>query len=89
VPLQPQLQHLLSKQTKRLLLSLPQHQLSNFELDDEDYDGGSDDIDLHRGYTRPRLITVDLDNDDVSDYVARRLALAREKAMRAYYEKWA
>jgi len=86
VRLQPQLQHLLPKQTKRLLLSLP---LSNFELDDEDYDGGSDDIDLHRGYNRPRLITVDLDNDDVSEYVALRLQIARERALQAYREKWA
>lgn len=71
------------------MLSLPQHQLSNLELDDEDYGGGSDDIDLHRGYNRPRLVTVDLDNDEVSDYVAQRLAIAREKAMQAYREKWA
>jgi len=71
------------------LLSLPQHQLSNLELNDEDYDGGSDDIDLHRGYNRPKLITVDLDNDDISDYVALRLQLARAKALEAYREKWA
>jgi hypothetical protein len=86
---QPQLQHLLPKQTKRLLLSLPQLQLSNFEFDEEDYDVGIDDIDLHRGYSRPKLIIVDLDSDDVSDYVAIRLAIAREKALRAYREKWA
>ena len=72
------------------MLSLPpQHLLSNLELDDEDYDGGSDNIVLHCGYIRPRLITVDLDNDDVGDYVAQRLAIAREKAMQAYKEKWA
>jgi hypothetical protein len=82
-------QRLLPKQTKRLLLSLPQLQPSNFELDDEDYDVGIDEIDLHRGYNRPKLVTVDLDDDEVSDYVAMRLALAREKAMKAYREKWA
>jgi hypothetical protein len=71
------------------LLNLPQHLLSNLELDDDDYDGGSNDIDLHRGYNRLRLITVDFDNDEVSDYVATKLALAREKAMQAYREKWA
>jgi hypothetical protein len=82
-------QRLLSKQTKRLLLSLPQHQLSNFEFDDEDYDTGSDEIDLHRSYNRPRLVVVDFDNDEVSDYVAQRLQIARERALQAYREKWA
>jgi hypothetical protein len=71
------------------LLSLPQHLLSNLELDDDDYDSDSNDIDLHRGYNRLRLITVDFGNDDVSDYVAQRLQIAREKALQAYREKWA
>jgi hypothetical protein len=90
VPHQSLHQRLLPKQTKRLLLSLPQLQLSNFELDDEDYDIETD-VELHRSYNRPRLVEVNLeeDDDEVSDYVAMRLALAREKAMKAYYEKWA
>jgi hypothetical protein len=70
------------------LLSLPPHQLSNFEFDDDELDLDPE-LDLHRSYNRPRLITVELDNDDVSDYVALRLAIAREKAMLAYREKWA
>jgi hypothetical protein len=81
-------QHLLPKQTKRLLLSLPQLQPSNLELDDEDLDIDPE-LDLHRSYYRPRLVTVDLNDDEVSDYVATKLALAREKAMQAYREKWA
>jgi hypothetical protein len=81
-------QRLLSKQTKRLLASLPQLQLSNFELDDEGLDLDPE-LDLHRSYNRPRLVVVDFDNDDVSDYVALRLAIAREKALKAYREKWA
>jgi hypothetical protein len=83
-------QRLLSKQTKRLLLSLPQLQPSNFELCDEGYDS-ENEVELHRSYNRPRLITVDFNenDDEVSDYVATRLALAREKAMQAYREKWA
>jgi hypothetical protein len=80
-------QHLLSKQTKRLLLSLPQHQLSNFELNDEDIDLDPE-LDLHRSYNRPRLITVDFDNDDVSDYVALRLQAARVKALEAFRGEW-
>jgi hypothetical protein len=70
------------------LLSLPQHLLSNLELNDEDLDLDPE-LDLHRSYNRPRLITVELDNDDVSDYVALRLEIARKKAMMAYKEKWA
>jgi hypothetical protein len=81
-------QRLLPKQTKRLLLSLPQHQPSNFELDDEDIDLDPE-LDLYRNYNRLRLVTVDLDDDEVSDYVAQRLQIAREKAMMAYKEKWA
>lgn len=72
---------------RRLLASLSQHQPSNFELDNEVCDVESD-VELHRSYCKPKLVTVDLDDDEVSDYVAMRLALAREKAMQAYYEKW-
>jgi hypothetical protein len=80
---------LLSKQTKRLLQSLPQHRPSNFELTDEDCDTETD-TDLHRSYGRPRLVIVESEDDDdeVSEYVAARLAQARELAMQAYRAKW-
>jgi hypothetical protein len=89
VPRQQQLQHLLSNQTKRLLLSLPQLQLSNFELDDKELELDPE-VDLYHNYNRLRIVTVDLDEEDdqVSDYVATRLAQAREKAMQAYYSKY-
>jgi hypothetical protein len=89
VPRQQQLQHLLSNQTKRLLLSLPQLQLSNFELDDEELELDPE-LDLYHNYNRLRIVTVDLDEEDdqVNDYVATRLAQAREKAMQAYYSKY-
>jgi hypothetical protein len=70
------------------LLSLPQHLLSNLEFNDDELDLDPE-LDLHRSYNRPRLITVEFDNDDVSDYIALRLAIARKKAMQAYREKWA
>jgi hypothetical protein len=70
------------------LLSLPQHLLSNLEFNDDELDLDPE-LDLHRSYNRPRLITVELDNDDVSDHVAQRLQIARKKAMQAYREKWA
>lgn len=75
---------------KRLLLSLPQHQPSNFELSDEDCDTETE-ADLHRSYGRPRLVITELEDDEddeVSEYVAGRLEQARELAMQAYRAKW-
>ena len=69
------------------MLSLPQHLLSNLELDDDELDLDPE-LDLHRSYNRPRLITVDFDNDDVSDYVALRLQAARVKALEAFRGEW-
>jgi hypothetical protein len=82
-------QRLLPKQTKRLLASLSQHQPKDYELSDEDYNCESD-VDLHRNHNRLRIVEVDsnLDDDQVSDYVAMRLAKARELAMQAYYTKY-
>ena len=56
-------------------------QLSNLEIDDNDdciVDGGQD---LHRGYSRPKLV-----HDDLSDYVKLRLLAARLKAMEKFRE---
>jgi hypothetical protein len=60
-----------------------------FSFDDND-DDGDDDIDVQIGYARPRLTKPEPDFDaDISNYAKIRLALAREKAMRIYREKWA
>ena len=63
----------------------------NLVEDENDDLPGPSELDLQIAYTRPRLIenrlVFDL-NDEVSDYVAARLALAREKAMEKYHEIW-
>ena len=78
------MKHLLPR-SKQKLLSL---QRSNpDEIDDGD--GGYDDTDLHVAYRRPTLIPCDdkchnHDEDELSDYVIVRLAMARAKAMKLY-----
>ena len=59
-----------------------------FYYDDDDDDVGSD-LDLHRGYSRPRLVSNDHDEndqdyDDISDHVKIRLLIARLRALEKY-----
>ena len=81
------MKHLLPR-SKQKLLSL---QRSNpDEIDDGDNDG-YDDTDLHVAYRRPTLIPCDNncydhDEDELSDHVLVRLAIARAKAMNRYRE---
>ena len=60
------------------------------EIDDDD-DDGSDEIDLHIAYRRKELEKCSEDcqhdeDEELSDYVLVRLALARAKAMLLYKE---
>jgi len=65
---------------------LKKQTLRKSDLDDEDYGpAGPDELDLQRGYGRPKLSKPFYD-DGVSDYVAIRLALIREKALQKYRE---
>lgn len=78
------MKHLLPR-SKQKLLNL---QRSNpDEIDDGD-DDGYDDIDLHVAYRRPSLIPCDdkchHGQDELSNYVLVRLALARAKALARY-----
>lgn len=79
--------------TKSVLVRVvPRHKrqvlTANPELDDPDTDLGSEEIDLHVAYRRPELISNPvIDTDDVSDYVAVRLAVARARAMQAFRQK--
>ena len=79
------MKHLLPR-SKQKLLNL---QRSNpDEIDDGD-DDGYDDIDLHVAYRRPTLIICDTKcnhngEDELSDYVLVRLAVARAKALKQY-----
>ena len=62
-----------------------QTRLINHDIDDSDDDFG-DELDFHVAYRRPELEEHDTDHDDVSDYVAERLAQARALAMAKYRE---
>ena len=78
--------------TKSVLVRVvPRHKrqilTANLELDDPDTGPGSEEIDLHVAYRRPELISnpvIDTD-DEISDYVAIRLAVARARAMNIYH----
>ena len=55
-------------------------------MDDEDYGPpGSDELDVHRGYKKPKISKPFFD-DEVSDYVAIRLAVIRAKTLQKYRE---
>jgi hypothetical protein len=88
----------LSKATKRPILKKPQsplnQQRSNLALEDNDDEYEDVDESLQIGYRRrdldkSRNLNLKLDDDDnLSDYVLVRLAVARAKAMEAYRNKW-
>ena len=78
------MKHLLPR-SKQKQLSLQRNNPS--EIDD-DNDDGYNDIDLQVAYRRPTLVPCDFhcdhDQDELSDYVLVRLAVARAKAMAHY-----
>lgn len=57
-------------------------------LDGDDADSDSDDLDMHRFFSRPKVVKVDdPDADDdplISDHVRLRLFMARQKAVEAH-----
>lgn len=56
------------------------------DLDDEGYcPAGPDELDLHRGFSSPKL-SKPFEDDEVSDYVAIRLAVIRAKTLQKYRE---
>jgi len=78
----------LKRTTKSLLTQLQLR--SDFEDGD---DTAAEDLDLHVAYRRPEVvrdstITIIDDDEELSDYVKFRLYLARQLAMKKYYEKW-
>ena len=80
------MKHLLPR-TQQRQLSLQRSNPS--ELDDDDYDDYDDFPDLQVAYRRPTLIPCDdrchdHDQDELSDYVLVRLAVARAKALSRY-----
>lgn len=79
----------MSRTKKRQLSLLLISQQSNHEFEpNNDVIPDSDDLDIHRSYSRPKLITVDPDDSDISDRVKLRLFLARQKAVEKHREVW-
>ena len=74
------------KQHQLHLLSQKQNQLVS-EVDD-DYSPDGYDIDLHRGYGRPRIISSNLWDDDAElpERITKRLEQIREKTLQKYRE---
>lgn len=55
------------------------------DIDDDDGDWSDDATPIiHRGYSRPKIVSIDIDDneDDLDDYIKLRLFLAREIALR-------
>jgi hypothetical protein len=62
--------------------------ITNDVSDGDDGPPGTDELDLHAPYRRPELVRESNSVDDVSDYVAVRLAVARARAAEVYRKKW-
>ena len=62
--------------------------VTNDVSDGDDGPPGTDELDLHASYRRPELVRESNSVDDVDDYVAVRLAVARARAMEIYRTKW-
>ena len=55
------------------------------EIDDgEDGPPGPDELDLQRGFSRPKIVNED--EPELSDYVLARLAVIRVRALHKYRE---
>ena len=82
VPLPRQKRH-----QQQLLLKQTPNQLSEVD-DDNNYDVV--DIDLHRSYGRPKVVSSNLWDDDTElpDHITSRLELARMLALAAYHNKY-
>jgi len=57
------------------------------DIDDEDEGPpGPDELDLQRGFSRPKLVHHEIDDEPLSDYVTVRLAVIRARALQKYRE---
>ena len=83
VPLPRQKKHL-----QQLLLRQKPNQPASEVEDTDNYD--IVDLDLHRSYSRPKLITVNLwdDNTELPERILKRLESARIKALQEYGNKY-
>jgi hypothetical protein len=69
---------------KALVNHVKRSYIVDSSIDDND-DDDADILDLHIGYRRPRV--VDNDDEELSDYVKLRLAVAQSRAMAIYRSK--
>jgi hypothetical protein len=69
---------------KALVNHVKRSYIADSSIDDND-DDDADILDLHIGYRRPRV--VDNDDEELSDYIKFRLAVARARAMEIYRSK--
>ena len=76
---------------KRLQQKLLQKQTLNQpnEVDDDD-NYNIVELDFHRSYSRPKVVSSNLWDDDTElpDHITSRLELARIKALEAYHNKY-
>lgn len=80
---------ILSKKSKRQLKAILSVSAKTVLNDTDDYGpADSDDLDLHRAYARPKLVSVTQDNFDISPDIAGRLKLARQLAVNRHQEIW-
>lgn len=77
------MKHLLPR-TQKQQLQLHQ-QASNLDIDDNNDDDSIEITDVYVAYRRPKLVH-DHEESELSDYVIKRLAMARELAMDKYRE---
>jgi len=76
------------KHLQQLLLRQTPNQLAS-EIDDDD-NYGIVELDFHRSYSRPRLVTNNLWDDDTElpERILKRLESARIKALQEYGNKY-
>jgi hypothetical protein len=74
--------------TQRNLLKLTQSQPNKiFDIDDEgNGPPGPEELDLQRGFDRPKIVHHEVDDEPLSDYITIRLAIIRAKALQKYKE---
>lgn len=79
---------------RRLLSKIQKQQyqlLSNLRFDDTDDDYYNDTPDIYDSYRRPELVNVEVvdpDDNDLTDEIKLRLAVARLKALQKHREVW-
>lgn len=73
--------------TQRNLLKTVSQPSNLLDIDDNDEGPpGPDELDLQRGFSRPRIIHHETDDEPLSPYITVRLAVIRARALEKYRE---